>query len=375
MERAYALRDRREQERRKYVDDCYEERWREECDDVRDLDGKALSVFMAAERQKQVADKAIRDKENEATENAYYAAWEKQLEKLAAADDAKKDKAKANNMKTFEGLKEQMAAREDAKQKHFDLQMTEAEEEIAQCNAAIQAEIEKTREKKADAVARGKDVLVFNAKYKDVAVEKARIEAEQDAVLLEHALAEERARIALEKQKAEAGADAARQYRVYLQEMMVKEAEDNGAVDEINKAEAEKIWKARDDALQARQDARDYLMKLVNEGRQEQIAYKNKMEKEEKEEGRIFAQKFMKDIAEGVARDRADADARKQKNVDNLSKLQEQIDERKHAAVISEQEKFLDSKRMSHIEGLHQQKLARQGGQVKLRYPKKRSDV
>ena len=76
MEKAYALRDRRETERQKYVSDMYEERWREECDDVRDLDGKALSVFMATERQKQV------DKEN-AGLKAYYAAWEKQLEQIS----------------------------------------------------------------------------------------------------------------------------------------------------------------------------------------------------------------------------------------------------------------------------------------------------
>ena len=98
MEKAHALRDRREKDRRQYVSDMYEERWREECDDVRDLDGKALSVFMATERQKQVAEKLVRDKENAANENAYYAAWEKQLEAMAALDDKKKEKAKDNNM-------------------------------------------------------------------------------------------------------------------------------------------------------------------------------------------------------------------------------------------------------------------------------------
>lgn len=375
MEKAHALRDRREKERRQYVSNMYEERWREECDDVRDLDGKALSVFMATERQKQVADKMVRDKENAENENAFYAAWEKQLEQMAALDDAKKEKAKSNNMKTFDGLKEQISQREAAKQKHYDIAMAEAEAEIAECNAAIAAEEEKERKRKQDAIDRGKEVLAFNAKYKDFAEENRRIEAEQDKQLLEHALELERARIASEKQKAKAGADAAKQYRQYLQEMMIKEAEDNGEVDEINRREAEKIWKARDDALQARQDARDYLMKLVNEGRAEQIAYKNKMEDQEKEQGRVFAQKFMTDIAEGVAKDRAEAEARRQKNVSNQAKLQEQIDERKHADLLSQQEKFLDNKRMQHIENLHQQRLAKQGGVVKTFYPKKKADI
>lgn len=375
MEKAYALRDRRETERRKYVSDMYEERWREECDDVRDLDGKALSVFMATERQKQVAEKIVRDKENAESENAYYAAWEKQLEQMAALDDQKKAKAKDNNIKTFEGLKEQIAQREASKQAHYDNAMAEAEVEIAEVNAAIVADKDMERRKKLDEINRGKEVLEFNAKYKDIAAEKAKTEAEHDKLLLDHALELERARIASEKEKAKAGADAAKQYRAYLQEMMIKEAEDNGEVDEVNRREAEKIWKARDDALQARQDARDYLMKLVNEGRAEQIAYKEKMAEQEKDEGRKFAQKFMTDIAEGVARDRADADARRQKNIDNLGKLQEQIDERAHGGVLSQQEKFLDNKRMQHIENLHRQKLANQGGKVKTFYPKKKPDI
>ena len=158
MAKAHALRDRREKERRQFVSDMYEERWREECDDVRDLDGKALSVFMAAERQKQIEDKKIRDKENAANEDAYYAAWEKQLESMAALDDNKKEKAKENNMKTFEGLKEQIAAREDAKQKHYDTMMEEAQLEIAECNAAIAAEEQKERQRKQNEINRGKEV-------------------------------------------------------------------------------------------------------------------------------------------------------------------------------------------------------------------------
>merc|ERR1711991_1074467 len=67
------------------------------------------------------------------------------------------------------------------------------------------------------------------------------------------------------------------------------------------------------------------------------------MAEEERVEGRKFAQKFMSDIAEGVAKDRAEAAARRQKNVDNLQKLQEQIDERKHNELLSQQEKFLDN--------------------------------
>ena len=41
-------------------------------------------------------------------------------------------------------------------------------------------------------------------------------------------------------------------YRKYLEELMVKEAEDTSFVDEANQREFEKVQKARDDALQAK---------------------------------------------------------------------------------------------------------------------------
>ena len=49
LEKATALKNIREKQRLEFVDSAYEERWREECDDARELDGKALTVFMAAE--------------------------------------------------------------------------------------------------------------------------------------------------------------------------------------------------------------------------------------------------------------------------------------------------------------------------------------
>ena len=375
LEKATALKNERESQRLKYVENAYEERWREECDDVRDLDGKALSVFMAAEREKQVKEKELRDREHAQKENDFLTAWEKQLAKMAALDDEKIANAKSKNLSTFEGLKQQIAERDAAKQQHYDNMMKEAEDEIAEVKAAIGTEEARGRQRKLDEIARGKEVLAFNAKYKDIAAEKAAIEAEHDKQLLEHALMEERARIKEEQDKQKAGADAAKQYRKYLEEMMVKEAEDNGFVDEINKREEEKIWKARDDALQARQDARDYLMKLVQEGREEQIAYKAKVAAAEKEEGKLFAKKFMSEIAEGVAKDREAAEARRAKNVANLHSLREQMAERKQLAELEEQDKYLDNKRMQYIEKQHQEKLSRQGGVVRTFHPKRKSDV
>jgi hypothetical protein len=60
MERAYALRDAREEERRKYVQECYDRQWRDACDDARLLDSKALVNYMSKERLAQIQEKVRR---------------------------------------------------------------------------------------------------------------------------------------------------------------------------------------------------------------------------------------------------------------------------------------------------------------------------
>ena len=84
--------------------------------------------------------------------------------------------------------------------------------------------------------------------------------------------------------------------------MYYLQAEDTAFVDEINKREEEKVWKARDDALKAREDARQYLMQAVDEGRKQQIASKREMSEKEREEGQLFARKFLDEASEAVQR-------------------------------------------------------------------------
>jgi hypothetical protein len=96
--------------------------------------------------------------------------------------------------------------------------------------------------------------------------------------LLRFALTKEREQQEAEEAKKYANRQAAKEYRRYLEEQMIRDAGDAAHLDEMRKAEEEKVWKARDDALNARQAARDYLMKMVDEGRQEQIKSKQESE-------------------------------------------------------------------------------------------------
>jgi len=375
MEKAYALRDRREAERRKQVQAAYDTLWRDGCDDLRDLDGKALNMYMGAERQRQIEEKEKRRALDEINANSYYAEWTKQLEALSAADDAKKARREANMRNNAFGILAQIEGGAKMKLEQYERTQAEADAEIAANNAAIAEDGAREALKKQQAVQRGREVLAFNSQFQQMAREKEAVEFERDSILLNNALKLEREQLAMEQEKRRAGAEAARQYRKYLEELMVKEAEDSGFVEAMNKSEADKVQKARDDALQARQDARDYLMKKVAEGRAEQIQAKKDKTLQETEEDKIYAKKFLEDMKQGVEMDRAAAEKRRAINLDNQQLLLSQITAREAARELEKQEEYLDDKRTQLVEKRHRERLNTQGGVVRLQFPKRRPDT
>jgi hypothetical protein len=221
------------------------------------------------------------------------------------------------------------------------------------------------RERQEASYARGRDVLEYNAAYRVVREEEARIERDQDAILLDYALRKEHETEAAEEAKRNADRHAAMKYRRYLEEQMVKEAEDTAFVDEIRKREEEKVWKARDDALQAREDARNQLMRTVDEGRQEQIRHKQQFSKVESSEGQIFAKKFIEDAQEALRKDQIEKERRRQINVQNQEQLNDQIAYRRYKEEMEQQEAYLAEKQMKYMERQHQQRLAEQAGSVR----------
>ena len=196
---------------------------------------------------------------------------------------------------------------------------------------------------------------------------------EQDNYLLDYAISQEQAAAAEEEAKRQANKRAAQEYRKYLEIQMQKEAEDTAFVDEMRKREEDKVFKQREDALNARKAARDFLMKQVDEGRKQQISHKERELLLQKEEEAVWASKFIEDAEIGLQKEREAAAARRKVAADNNIKLMTQIEQRRELEELEKQEKYLSDKHMQHIERAHKQKLAEQGGTVRNFRPIKKS--
>lgn len=233
----------------------------------------------------------------------------------------------------------------------------------------MRKEAEKMKRRRDEAHSRGREVLEHNQQYKVLEAEEAKIQRYHDKILLDYALMKERESDQADDQKKLNVRAAAIQYAKYLAEQDVKEKEETTFVDGVRRMEEEKMWKIRDDALQERQDSRDYLMRMVDSGRQEQIRSKQEQAMREKAQSQVFATKFVSEAREGLEKDRIDAMRRRNVGIDNNDKLQDQIAFRREKEEMEKQEIYLADKRMKYIERTHQQRLADQSGALKTNFP------
>lgn len=371
MERAYALRDAREKERLETVRAKYDLQWRDACDDARALDSVAMTTFMANQRLQQMEEKKRLKLGLSAEENAFVNEWKRQLAIDEQLEREKQEEHRRLEKNTQTLIRAQMQENSATKESHKIRTKEEAEDEIARIRASIEEEDEIQYARQEREKQRGKDIKKFNEAYKHILEERRAVEKEQEAILLEYALRKEREQNAAEEAKRQANRQAALQFRKYLEDLMVKEAEDTAFMDEVCKREEERVWKQRDDALQARQDARDTLMRMVDQGRQEQIQAKREVFEKEKDEGRAFALRFLEETKDGIEKDRSEMVQRRVQNVDNKEKLAQQIAIRRHKEELEKQEAYLSEKHAMHMERMHQQKLAEQGGSVRAHRPLK----
>lgn len=224
-----------------------------------------------------------------------------------------------------------------------------------------------------EAALRRKEILKDNSSVKAVEEAEEKMRKAQDVALLRFALAKERAQQEAEEAKKNANRQAAREYKKYLELQMVRDAEDTANLDEMRKKEEEKVWKARDDAMAERKAARDHLMNMVDEGRQEQIRLKKENDHDEVESEKVWTKKFIKDAEEGILQEKVAAEARRRIAQQNQEKLKGQINFRSQKEERDKQDEYLANKHMLRMETLHQQKLADQGGVARTFRPLKQS--
>jgi hypothetical protein len=356
--RAKQLKDAREQERVKYVEDMNYRKWRAGCDDLRDADSKNFLLACHLERDKQVLEKLGR-KELEERENMLFdALWEEQRQARVRMDEEQEDKLAKNVANVQVVMAEQLEALRARKEEDAKILEEEAELQKELWLLANEEERRKAVEAAEAAFVRNQELQRFNVEKLKEREEALRIERELDLAFLDAVLKKEAAQEASELAKKSAYAEAAAQYRKHLMALMVKEADDNAVLDQMRADEFEKAWGKRVEVWAREQEARERLMAHVMEERRRQIDEKYGRLEREKEEEMADRQRLLEDLERGAGLDVAHIERRKLFQEENDRIIKAQVREkqmRAERATLMEQREL---RALQIAEQQYQQRLA-----------------
>ena len=107
-DRAYALKEARESNRKGFIDACYTRQWRDACDDARTLDSKQMTKYMQSERIRQIEEKKARKEALSAQEDSFLDESKKQLDAVEERARAKSEMQRLADLKNKQDLREQV---------------------------------------------------------------------------------------------------------------------------------------------------------------------------------------------------------------------------------------------------------------------------
>ena len=356
--RAKQLKDAREAERVKYVEDMNYRKWRAGCDDLRDADSKNFLLACHLERDKQVLEKLGR-KELEERENMLFdALWEEMRQARVKMDEEQETTlaAKLSNVQVV--MAEQLDALRKRKEEDAKILEEEAELQKELWMLANEEERRKAVEAAEAAFVRNQELQRFNVEKLKEREEALRIERELDLAFLDAVLTKEAAQEAMENAKKAAYAEAAAQYRKHLMALMVKEADDNAVLDQMRADEFEKAWGKRVEVWAREQDARERLMAHVMEERRRQIDERYGRLEREKEEEMLDRQRLVEDLERGAGLDVAHIERRTLFQEENDRIIKAQVREKQMRAERATLMEQRERRALEIAEQQYQQRLA-----------------
>jgi len=281
--RAAELKEKRESERLAFVRQQYERQWRMACDPLREQESKEILKATSAARAYQIGEK-MKSLELEEQENrAFDEMWEQdRLAKLGreeAEDEARKQMdlqhklvldQQVNELASYRDQERRLAMEEAALMQESWQMEHEEERRVA---AARQAVIDSAQ----------KELNGFNKQRKTALANAIDQERKEDAERLAAVLAKEKAE---DEREARAHASMQEETRKFGAAMMAQKraiASAEGEMEAARKQELNKAWDKRLAVWQKEQEARENLLAQVLAERRDQVQWKLKQVKIDKE--------------------------------------------------------------------------------------------
>lgn len=364
QKRAEELKAKRQADAQQYVNAQRANQWRASCDDLRQLDSQATLIDVAERRNEQLHEKNRQNMQDLEDEKQWADAWE--VDRLRKERRELEDLANQHrrNEEMRQDLDRQVAARKAKSQVIRENARSEAKETKERWEMEQRIQEEHDAKVRAAMVEEGKRVFKYNAMRQEKRSQDAKVEMQNDLVLLQVALEKERRELEDEEEKKRNEKEITRQYQEHLKKQMVKEKENTSALDALRREDEEKAAAKRDRQIQKEQVARDSLQRAVMQGRRQQMEERRQKDAIMQEEMKQYAVELNEkahqlDLAEKSLR------AEQQKaRYDNQRGVRLQIAGRQTVQNREKQQEYLKLKQMQYSEKQYQKQLQADVGRV-----------
>jgi len=326
---ATRLQQEREKQRLEQVRLLREQQWKDSVDEIRTHKSKLITARIAEERLDQLKAATVTQDADMEREKHFARQWEQKRLKMYERElnEAKVRSKRNTEMRQMLDIQVQEQEVLQAREVTELFEETEEVQNRWKKDQTAEEAWQKARRDRAAQIER--DVQAYNKHKRGVEDVRKEHERNDDAKLLNLALAKEAQQMKEEADLKEAQRQEMIEYQGALKEQMIKEVEDNSYLEFLLKQESDKEWKKREDKWAAEEAARQNLMKEVDQSRQQQLTAKVDRRQQSMDKDRMWADKSRKDLYEAEEKERRKAEERKTARLRNKDFVLAQVDETK----------------------------------------------
>lgn len=282
-ERAKFLKEKREQERLKLVDEKLDQRWRDNCEELRSTLSQRHQDEVFVERHEQLKMKEEKKKKELEVDKFYADLWAEDIQIKSMREEQTAREQMERNRETLKVLQVQIAACE--KQREDEEKLKEMEAQWLKEEAKLRAEEEKWLQeeklRKQKAAKRSREVSIRLKKEKE-AKEKQE-ELALDMKILEKLLDDTRNEVKEETQRKREMREENLRFMQYCAMNRKEDEEREKELERIVNEEVEKKWAQTIKQYKMERDARQKLLANVMKSREQQIEERKRIAEKEQE--------------------------------------------------------------------------------------------
>lgn len=282
-ERAKFLKEKREQERLKLVDEKLDQRWRDNCEELRSTLSQRHQDEVFVERHEQLKMKEEKKKKELEVDKFYADLWAEDIQIKSMREEQTAREQIERNRETLKVLQVQIAACE--KQREDEEKLKEMEAQWLKEEAKLRAEEEKWLQeeklRKQKAAKRSREVSIRLKKEKE-AKEKQE-ELALDMKILEKLLDDTRNEVKEETQRKREMREENLRFMQYCAMNRKEDEEREKELERIVNEEVEKKWAQTIKQYKMERDARQKLLANVMKSREQQIEERKRIAEKEQE--------------------------------------------------------------------------------------------